>query len=131
MNTYCAIYVATDINPDTLKTELAELFNRKLANYEAISLKEKCSVDIVKNAGYSAFLQSEFPDGFLYFRYKIDITFDDDIDIEYCIQIVTIILNFLWARKIPCVAAADYERRLPLNGGYKSTVIPWPGNISN
>jgi hypothetical protein len=74
---------------------------------------------------------ADFPDGFLYFKYKLDINFYDEVGISYCIQLIKTILEFFWRNDIPAVATADYEDQLPFRGGYKSIKIPWPGNISN
>jgi hypothetical protein len=60
----------------------------------------------------------DFPDGFLYFRYVIDVGPDEP---------VARLLRLLWDNGIPAVAASDGDDDLPENGGYKSRAVPWPG----
>jgi hypothetical protein len=58
----------------------------------------------------------EFPDGFLHFRYVIDVGPGEP---------VARLLRLLWDNGIPAVAASD-DDDLPEHGGYKSRAVPWP-----
>jgi hypothetical protein len=73
--------------------------------------------DVDGNHGGDDARAREFPDGFLYFRYVIEI--DPGAP-------VAALLRLLWEHGIPAVASAEHEDELPERGGYKSRAIPWP-----
>ena len=87
-------------------------------------------VDVHKYRDFNAELRSEFPSGFLYFRYRVEVYTDTNkVDAELK-HVVERILDFLWSTGCPAVAACDFEEELPHRGGYKSTLIPWPAGAS-
>ena len=87
-------------------------------------------VDVHKSRDFNAERSSEFPDGFLYFRYRVEVyTEIEEADAEVK-QVVERILDFLWSTGYPAVAACDFEEELPHKGGYKSLRIPWPAPAS-
>lgn len=129
MDSYCSIYIAKNIESHIFK-ELEALVDGQATN-NSIEVPDTCYLDLVANSGYNQFLQSEFPDGFLYFKYRLEITFLDGVELANCVKFIGKVLKFLWANNFPAIATSDYENQLPLSGGYKSTLIPWPENISN
>jgi hypothetical protein len=82
---------------------------------------------ITKNLGFDSIKCQQFPDGFLYFKQIIEIFPDDlkTVSLDNQIALVSRILQYLWSEGVPAVASCDYEDKLPNNGGYGSTVIPW------
>jgi hypothetical protein len=66
--------------------------------------------------------RSEFPDGFLFFSNRVEVY----PETPTAVALVTALLEALWARGWPAVAACDYEDELPYGGGYKSPEVPWP-----
>jgi hypothetical protein len=82
-------------------------------------------LDIVANDEFDARRQRDFPDGFLYFRYAIEVYPRADAPHEVVRQLVARLLEYAWVRGIAAVAACDYEDELPFGGGYKSPAVPW------
>jgi hypothetical protein len=138
----CAIYAETDTDKEGLDLAgtIAQLMSGKVdpqIHYSVIvprssseapreSVNPSILVDVVKNPGFIAQLRSEFPDGFLYFRYRVEVyaeTNNADSEIK---QVVERILNHLWSMGYPAVAVCDFEEELPHKGGYKSRLVPWP-----
>ena len=76
-------------------------------------------LDVQRSHDRDAARATEFPDGFLYFRHRIE------VEAEHR-PLVARLLRLLWDNGIPAVAACDYEDELPERGGYKSRAIPWP-----
>ena len=83
------------------------------------------NVDVLKNEDYDSNRRRQFPDGFIYFRYTLDL-YLNDAPIAKKAAIVTRLLKYLWEEDIPALAACAFEDRLPKRGGYKSRAVPWP-----
>jgi hypothetical protein len=66
--------------------------------------------------------RTAFPDGFLAFSHRVEVF----ADAPPAVDLVTGMLERLWAAGLPAVAACDYEDRLPHGGGYGSRDVPWP-----
>ncbi len=86
---------------------------------------EICYFDVTSNLDFDFGKATDFPDGFLNFKFRIEITFLKDVEILDCIQFVSSVLLFFWNKNIPAVASCDYEFHLPELGGYNSKNIPW------
>ena len=63
---------------------------------------------------------TDFPDGFLYFNYAMELCFRCDK-----VKMTNDILDAFWSNFIPAVAACDYENELQKCGGYKNSDVPW------
>lgn len=73
-------------------------------------------IDILYNDEYNSLEERQFPDGFLFFRYLIEVH-SKEATAAYCVDIVSRILTWLWLeQKMPAVAACDYEEQLPFSG---------------
>jgi len=125
MKTDCIIYFTTELEIDNLTKIISDLIKGRITTFNSIK-GDNFFFDLNYNSDFNSLLQSEFPDGFLYFKYRLEITFQNDVQINYCIEVVQKILQFFWTTHIPAVAACEYEETLTLKGGYKSKIIPWP-----
>ena len=85
-----------------------------------------CTIDILNSDDFDCQRRKKFPDGFLFFRYFIEIYPRPRFDQTARIQTVSTILQHLWKHGYSAVAACDYEQMLPEQGGYKSQRVPWP-----
>jgi hypothetical protein len=83
-----------------------------------------CEMEVLKNDEYDSKRRQSFPDGFLYFRYIIDLYMPDE-PIKAQVKLVSQLLEYLWDSGFPAVAACAFEAQLPHHGGYKSRRIPW------
>ncbi|AFZ24726.1 hypothetical protein Cylst_2517 [Cylindrospermum stagnale PCC 7417] len=119
----CMIYA--DINENELAEKLRRLLSQK--NYNASFFLDDNEILVIKNLSFDSIQRQQFPDGFLYFQQIIEIFPDETktVSLENQIALVSRILQYLWSEGVPAVAACDYENKLPNNGGYKNTVIPW------
>jgi hypothetical protein len=84
-----------------------------------------CEAKVARNDDYDSTRRKQFPGGFIYFRFTIDLYVDEDAQPRK-IGLVANLLEGLWSWGFAAVAACDFEDRLPNNGGYKSTTVPWP-----
>ncbi len=109
------------INADVSQTELIGMTAPALfAPEDDLSLQ----VEVVKNEDYDSNRCRQFPDGFIYFRYLLDL-YISDAAIECKAAVISRLLTQLWDWGYPAVAACAFEDRLPERGGYKSHAIPW------
>ena len=119
----CVIY--TDSDRDELLAMLGQLLPEK--GDGAIFRARDNEIEVVKNLDFDPVARPQFPDGFLHFRQRIEI-FPEESKTpsqENQVTLVSLILEHLWARGVPAVAACDYEDKLPHGGGYNSTETPW------
>src|ERR1700756_4738735 len=96
-NRYCSIFVSTDFATDKLKLELSELLTALETGYYC--------VDVIRNSDFDKTLQYQFPDGFLYFKIKLEIEFKESAVDDFHVNFISKILNWLWGNYIPAVAA--------------------------
>lgn len=117
----CRVYVDADVS----ETEMIGVVAQLLYSDDAGS-GVGCEADVVRNPDYDSNRRRLFPDGFIYFRYYVDL-YMPDLPTNAQARLVTAMLEGLWDWGCPAVAACRYEDRLPEHGGYRSTAVPWPG----
>jgi hypothetical protein len=124
----CKIYVEAELKPE----ELAGLVASALAGATQGASPARtvhtphAEIDVRKNREADAHRAREFPDGFLYFRYALELYPRPAARHADRVSLATRILEVLWSRSLPAVAACAYEDELPNGGGYKSHAAPWP-----
>jgi len=114
----CKVFVDADVSDSELISLTAPVL---FVPEDNISLE----VDVLKNEDYDSKRSRQFPDGFIYFRYTLDL-YLRDAPLDRKAAIVSRLIKRLWEWGFPAVAACAYEDRLPERGGYKSRAIPWP-----
>lgn len=119
---YCKIYLQSELSLTELQFEIAKKLHGQIHGYSI--LIENIEIDVSKSNDFDEKKSKEFPDGFLYFKYTIEV-FGNNGKIESFLNIVSCVLEFFWAKGTPAVAACDFEQALPQKGGYKSKNIPW------
>jgi len=113
-NDYCKIYF-------TSKEDLSIIDNNINTSY----LDLKNQIFLNKNMDFDKNKESEFPDGFLFFRYTLDFE-PEKLEAQECITIISSLLNWFWNNNIPAVASCDYENELVNKGGYNDRAVPFP-----
>ena len=68
----------------------------------------------------------EWPGGFLFFPFILDVYAAPDAAEADRARVVAALLTSLWARGLPAVAACQYEDLLPAGAGTGSRSLPWP-----
>lgn len=112
----CKLFVDAEISA----SELISLLTRVLA-----ALPVHCEMEVLRNEDYDSKRRLLFPDGFIYFRYVIDLYMPDESEHSRA-ELVSALLEYLWESGFAAVAACSFEALLPEHGGYKSSRIPWP-----
>jgi hypothetical protein len=126
---FCRIYVySKEIEGKDLLDEIREFMNVELVDGKYID-KEYFSLEVRSNNEFDLKKSTAFPDGFLYFPYSVEVDFAEEYPTKAASHVVGDLLKFLWMRQYPAVASCQFEDLLPENGGYKSTYVPWVGNM--
>lgn len=111
----CTIFIDAEMGDHPLLSLITEVL------FPPGSPPSPLEVVLIRNEDYDAKRRRLFPDGFVHFRYMLDLYLD-----ESDIPRVARLLNALWDEGIPAVAACAFEDQLPERGGYRSRNIPWP-----
>jgi hypothetical protein len=122
---FCRIYVFfSQSDLKAVRQSICEIIDAQLINNRYIE-KEGYSVEVRKNDEYNRKLANDFPDGFLYFPYGIELNIDESVDLKIVIFDLNNILKHLWEDGHPAIASFGFEHLLLKNGGYKNPTIPW------
>ena len=124
MDRYCTLYVNDKLDLKRLIDSINGLIGSNIKAFDSIR-SDDFAIVFTLNGGYNAILEKVFPDGFLFFKYRLEISFEDNVNISFCVEMVGKILVHLWKEGVTAIASADYEETLPEKGGYKSYLIPW------
>ncbi|HLU11721.1 MAG TPA: hypothetical protein VK003_18750 [Oceanobacillus sp.] len=112
----CKLFVEAEVSASDLISIVAYVLSKS---------PTRCEMEVLKNEEYDSKRRQLFPDGFLYFRYIIDLYMPDE-PIKAQAKLVSQLLEYLWDSGFPAVAACAFEAQLPHHGGYKSRRVPWP-----
>lgn len=125
----CRIYLEANCS----REELAHLMSKVLPNEEiepvptCLLIKSAVGeIELRSNEEWNASTRGEFPDGFLSFRYVLELYPSLGVSREVEENYVSSLMNFFWSHGFPAVASCDYEDRLPYCGGYSDASLPWP-----
>lgn len=125
IDSYCKIYVHVNLSLQELIELTAKEFDGHVEMYTVVTPLFEIHID--KNDWFDEAKSEVFPDGFLHFRYELDVFPQPSQLQKEHIHWLSRFLTSLWSKNIPAVAACDYEEFLPCKGGYKDGTIPWLG----
>lgn len=113
---FCKIYLSCTKPLNVIEEDIKLIFG---------SNESKIDFYIDENDEYDVYKEKDFPDGFLFFKYTIDISFPDDFSKLDCVNYINKVLTMFWENEFPAIASYDFENELVKKGGYKSQDIPW------
>lgn len=124
----CKLFV--DGAPDSreLSAWIAEIVNGKISEDGVVAAGVEMFVDDNDDAGLED--KAVRKRGFLFFDNVVEFYFAPRVDLNERVALVSAVLNDLWRRGLPAVAACDYEDRLPLGGGTADSA-PWPARLDS
>lgn len=111
MDTYCKVFVDTDIQREDLVHTIARILNGAADQWNIST--DVCDIDVIKNDEFDEEKVKKESDGFLYSRYYLDIeSLEDTVTTSYISEITKLVMNL---RKINAkvVPACDFEDALP------------------
>jgi hypothetical protein len=110
-NNNCIIFINSKLSKEQIINDLENNFSNELKTIDLF---------IDNNEDFENGDLRSFPDGFLYFKYYLEVESNNNIQ-----QFISSLLNYLWQKDISAVASCDFENSLPEKGGYNSKNIPW------
>lgn len=118
----CAIYLQppAEVGLDGVASTVAQMLGaRAQKGPSAVTvILPHGEIDVRANGNFNPNRVTEFPDGFLNFRFVLEF-FKTQPGSEHQLANVAGILGQFWSLGWPAVAACDYEDQLPRRGGYK------------
>jgi hypothetical protein len=124
MDLYASVYVQSQLG----KSELLRLISETLGGqYDKNSMTTfQMDIYVDENEQYDQEKIKQFPGGFVYFRYILDVDQSDVGEDRIYLEQLSQVLVFLWSIDTPAVAACDFEEQLPKKGGHRNELLPWP-----
>lgn len=116
---FCALYVDTDLSKTILIRLISTVLNGSIDRNTIDTAPAQIYVD--DNDEFDNERNQEFPDGFLFFKYRLEISLRSSL--AESVSLVGTLLEEFWHRGFRAVAACDFEKMLPHGGGYS-----WEGN---
>lgn len=117
---YCTVYVdSSHPTTDQLAQCIGGFCEGRISfgdNISAIGAR----ISVMKNDEYDP-KRAKGEDGFLYFRYYLEVEPTDDESRDSFIKFLSNLLQFLWSRHFDAVAACSFEGELPVPPSYRST----------
>jgi len=122
---FCRIYIVEIETDKTLLKSLSQLLDVPISNKIYIE-SDLYFLSLRNNEEHDVKKEKEFPNGFIYFKYFIEMDFEDEMDISSIVQLINQVLSFLWKNGYAAVTSCDFEELLLENGGYNRAELPWP-----
>lgn len=118
MNLFCKIFVDIDISKEELVQRIADCTSGK---NERWSVRTNWGeIDVVNNEDFDETRRLQAPDGFLFYRFYLEMEPEEYVPEETYIKSVGTLLGDLWEWNVKAIAACDFEKSLPMKGGYSS-----------
>ncbi len=116
---YCKVFVdADDVSQIELHSSLETCLGDRVKSVGQRSIEGALfAIEVMRNDDFDAIRRKE-PDGFVYFRYYLDVDAVPGQPHAEQVALVAQILECFWAQGYAAVAAADFEDELPHQGGY-------------
>jgi hypothetical protein len=122
-NLYCKILVDSDLPKDQVVDTVSRMVSGTVDHGTIVT--DWSEIDVVKNDDFDAVKRHKRPDGFLFYRYYLDMEPEARVLRQDYVNAIGKLLEGLWATGWKAVAACDFEDELPRKGGYGSeSVLP-------
>lgn len=118
---YCKIFINSSMSIEELTQEIGNFFDIVPDKFLSIE-NDYLTVDILKNKEFDREKAQDFPDGFLYFPYFLDIDSTENTERKEYIEVVGDLTLYLWDKKCQLVVSSDFEEDLPNKGGYNQPI---------
>jgi hypothetical protein len=119
MRMYCKVFLDSSLSDQSMVTIISRVANGSIDGYSVTS--DTMVIDVEDNEDFDEIRRRESRDGFLFYRYYLDIKPTEGVTREEYIKSVGNLLESLWQAGYKAVAACDFESELPRSGGYKTS----------
>ncbi|WP_312117626.1 1,4-dihydroxy-6-naphthoate synthase [Brevibacillus reuszeri] len=111
---YCKLFLYTDMSQSKLAHLVTQLVGGDQGRWSITS--SVVVIFVNDNDFFNRAKKEDIHDGFLYYRYFLDIEPQSEKD-ELYVETIANLITKLWNRDINAVAACDFEDLLPGKGG--------------
>jgi hypothetical protein len=127
----CRIFLEADCSMGELAKILSSSLPVEIESGPAVLLikNQVGEVELRNNKEWNTDSARRFPDGFLHFRYVLELYLAESTTGAAETAYVSQLLKLFWSSGFPAVASSDYEGQLPCGGGYRDSSLPWPCDI--
>jgi hypothetical protein len=112
------MFVDADVRCERLAAQVAGAM-RGVSDRCGSITAEWCAIDVRTNDDFHRRKRRDQPDGFLHFRFSLEIEPLANAPRERYVAAVATLLESLWATGYAAAAACDFEDELPRRGGYQ------------
>jgi hypothetical protein len=123
----CKVFLETQASSADLARFLADSLSGTLAGpqFAPVVRTRNGEIEIRINEDHDEEKAQGSADSFLFFRYALEFYPSGNCRHEDRVALVSALLQSLWRRGWPAVAACDYETELPFAGGSDPASTPW------
>lgn len=112
---YCKLFVDVEVDRGALAEQIMSAVGGQVDLDTVVT--PGCEIAVNRNEAFEP-EQRYDPDGFLYFRYFLDVVALMGQPRDAQIELVSRLLEHFWSQGWRAVAACDFEEELPMSGGY-------------
>lgn len=113
---FTKIFVDSDVDKEILLDTVSNIVMGTI-NGSSI-LTKQAEIFIFKNGDFDEDKRNQGTDGFLYYKYYLEIEPTEDADDRNYVLEVSNLLTNLWNADFKAIASCDFEDLLPRKGGY-------------
>lgn len=113
---YCKIFIDTDVPDETVLEKISTITAGIIDQWTVYA--DWSEIDFVDNDDFDEHKRNQKPDGFLFYRYYIEMSPNEHVAAPDYIQHVADLMEKMWQEGWKAVAACDFEDKLPQKGGY-------------
>jgi len=110
-NTYCKVFINTDLDEASLLSIISQLINGKINNINTITSRY-IDLDVISNDEFNEKNTSLPKSGFLFYRYFLDVEPIAGTKYENYLSSLKILINGLRKRGFKVIPSCDFEDEL-------------------
>lgn len=120
-NYYCKIFLNAPITIEALSQKISSFGNISFNKFLSAE-NDIFTIDIQYNKEFNETNAQDFPDGFLFYPYFIELDLIDEAkELQYK-AFIEQLLSYLGTEQYQIVASCDFEEELPHKGGYNQLI---------
>jgi hypothetical protein len=113
---FIKIFVDSDIEKEMLLNTVSNIVNGTIRGSSILT--KQAEIFIFNNGDFDEDKRNEGTDGFLYYKYYLEIKPTEDTDDRNYVLEISNLLTNMWNTDFKAIASCDFEDLLPRKGGY-------------
>lgn len=113
---FTKIFVDSDVDKETLLDTVSNIVMGTISG--SSTLTKQAEIFIFNNGDFDEDKRNQGNDGFLYYKYYLEIEPTEDANDHNYVLEISNLLTKLWNADFKAIASCDFEDLLPRKGGY-------------